>query len=463
MTCANQPHIRPIEQGPPARVRVLTPMTAGAIAVIQVVGPEAVRLAEGIFRGSGGRSAGQTPPGAVSHGHLVDADGAVLDEVLAWRGQDERGSAWVELQVHGGVRIVQRVVRRLEALGAEPASRGPAGTDGGAQGGEPVPADGGARGGGAFDAAFGWLCRLDRCVQACLARAATGRVVEWLIGQGRIWHEVLGDWDARIVAGDVGGVRRAAEAILAQAHVAAAWQGRTLAIVGMPNAGKSTIANRLAGRGISLVMDQPGTTRDWVGEAAAVRGWPVVLIDTAGLREAADAIEAEGVRRALERARGADLRLLVLDSACPPGPSESLLVAQVGVQSGDVVGYARCDLPAARRCEGGEVMPAHAGHVRFSSLTGEGWTELEEKLLAGLGFAALQEPKPLVFCAELHISVARAVSALADHRVEAARGEISELLASKAWCGTSPKHLTCGYPVVPDGDGPRPQSEPGCR
>jgi len=91
-------------------------------------------------------------------------------------------------------------------------------------------------------------------------------------------------------------------------------EGLGIAIIGPPNAGKSSLLNLLARREAAIVSETAGTTRDVIEVHLDLGGWPVVLADTAGLRETGDAIEQEGVRRAKARAEAADLRLLVLDA-----------------------------------------------------------------------------------------------------------------------------------------------------
>ena len=92
-------------------------------------------------------------------------------------------------------------------------------------------------------------------------------------------------------------------------------EGLSIAIIGPPNAGKSSLLNLLARREAAIVSETAGTTRDVIEVHLDIGGWPVVLADTAGLRETADAVEQEGVRRAWARAADADLRLLVLDAS----------------------------------------------------------------------------------------------------------------------------------------------------
>jgi tRNA modification GTPase len=93
--------------------------------------------------------------------------------------------------------------------------------------------------------------------------------------------------------------------------------GLSVALIGPPNSGKSSLMNALAGRDAAIVSAQAGTTRDVIEVHLDLGGYPVILADTAGIRAGADPIEAEGIRRARARAEAADLRLLVLDAGTP--------------------------------------------------------------------------------------------------------------------------------------------------
>jgi tRNA modification GTPase len=95
-------------------------------------------------------------------------------------------------------------------------------------------------------------------------------------------------------------------------------EGLFFAITGAPNVGKSTLINALAERDVAIVSHIPGTTRDALETRVVLGGVPVTLVDTAGLRETTDSIEAEGVRRALARARDADLAMTVIEAGSPP-------------------------------------------------------------------------------------------------------------------------------------------------
>lgn len=114
-------------------------------------------------------------------------------------------------------------------------------------------------------------------------------------------------------------------------------EGVHIAILGPVNAGKSSLLNALARRDAAIVSDRPGTTRDVVEVALDLRGFPVVLADTAGLRDTADEIEAEGIRRSHRRAAEADLRLVIRDAGEPvsadpalgPGPDTIRVVNKI--------------------------------------------------------------------------------------------------------------------------------------
>jgi len=134
-------------------------------------------------------------------------------------------------------------------------------------------------------------------------------------------------------------------------------EGLRLAIVGPPNAGKSSLINALARRDVAIVAETPGTTRDVISLRLDLGGYPVEIADTAGLRPTADAIEAEGVRRALRRAEESELVLLLLD-----GSSDA---AQHGVKP-DLIVRNKSDLPGFRA----------EGDLSLSLKSGEGLSEV---------------------------------------------------------------------------------------
>jgi tRNA modification GTPase len=150
-------------------------------------------------------------------------------------------------------------------------------------------------------------------------------------------------------------------------------QGLTLAIVGRPNVGKSSLFNRLVERERAIVTATPGTTRDLVSETVALGGIPVRLVDTAGIRITTDEAETLGVKKSYEALADADLVLVVIDVSQPLAPEDQLLVATVQGRPAILVGN-KSDLP---KPEAG----TRDGCLRTSALTGEGIEQLRQEIL----------------------------------------------------------------------------------
>ena len=181
-------------------------------------------------------------------------------------------------------------------------------------------------------------------------------------------------------------------------------EGLVVAILGAPNAGKSSLLNALVGRDAAIVSARAGTTRDVVEARLDLDGVPVTLADTAGLREASDEIEAEGVRRALLRAEAADLRLLVFAADAPLDTDTLALVAP-----GALVVANKTDVAPAPASIGG-VAP-----ISVSVRTGDGLATLREALASTVrGLATPEGAAPAITRGRHRAAVRDAVARLAE-------------------------------------------------
>jgi tRNA modification GTPase len=154
-------------------------------------------------------------------------------------------------------------------------------------------------------------------------------------------------------------------------------QGLTLAIVGRPNVGKSSLFNRLVERDRAIVTATPGTTRDLVSETVAIGGIPIRLIDTAGIREAVDEAESLGIRKSIEALADADLILIVLDASRPASEESEELLRHAHNRPAIIVGN-KCDLMAKERAP---LLSDTFSQALVSALTGEGIADLREEIL----------------------------------------------------------------------------------
>ncbi len=157
-------------------------------------------------------------------------------------------------------------------------------------------------------------------------------------------------------------------------------EGITLAIVGRPNVGKSSLFNRLVERERAIVTAQAGTTRDLVSETVAIGGIPVRLVDTAGIRRALDEAESIGIQKSMEALADADVVLVVLDAAHPLGDEDRDLMSQV-VGRAAILVENKSDLGSLQFKLSDSQLP----RVQTSALTGAGIPELRAAILQRLG------------------------------------------------------------------------------
>ncbi|MBV8977975.1 MAG: tRNA uridine-5-carboxymethylaminomethyl(34) synthesis GTPase MnmE [Alphaproteobacteria bacterium] len=338
------------------------------IAVVRISGPQAMRTAAALT----GKPL--PPPRRAAVRRFVDAQGSPIDDglLLLFPGpQSFTGEDVVELHVHGGAAILEALFRVLAGLGLRAARAGEF-TRRAVESGrlELTRAEAiadlidaeteaqrlqalGQYGGNIAETCESWRDRLLR------ASAAAEAAIDFS--------------DEELPADLLTGARRETEQILQeiQRYLDDSHRGErireglSLAVIGPPNAGKSSLVNALAKRDVAIVSPHPGTTRDVIEVRLDLGGYAVTVADTAGLRDVSDAVEAEGVCRAIERARSADLVVLLRD-----GSSNR----EDGFESenfrADLLVWNKFDLP----------WPGERDGICISSKSGQGLEQLIAKL-----------------------------------------------------------------------------------
>lgn len=352
---------------------IATPPGKGAIGVVRLSGEGALEIAARAFRGKDPR---RLKGGRFTLGEVVDpATGEVLDQalLLVFRAPHSyTGEDLVEFQTHGSPAVLRRVMEVLVSLGARPAGRGEFTLRAYLNGKLDLAQ---AEAVLALIEAEGELARRQalRGLEGALSRKIAA-LEEQLLNLLAHIQALLDYPEEGVEPHRAEGVIQEAlaevEGLLAQAKASRlAQKGARLALVGAPNAGKSSLLNALLGYERALVSPIPGTTRDYLEAPLELFGIPLVAVDTAGVRETADPLERAGVERALRVAQEADLILYVADRSVPRPPPPPLPWERV------IRVATKADLPPA--WEDPAFLPV-------SSLTGEGLERLKEALKEAL-------------------------------------------------------------------------------
>lgn len=396
----------------------------GGIGIVRLSGARLEVIARGVLAQE------LPPPRTAQYCSFVDANGNLIDTGLALSfpaPHSFTGEHILELQAHGGAVVLNLLLERVLQLGCRQARAGEFSERAFLNGKlDLVQAEAIA------DLISSSSARAARAAQRSLA-GEFSRQINALVTEMtsiRVFVEAAIDFpeeEIDFLADSDIGERLEQLCSNTEALISAAHQGQLLrdgielAIVGRPNAGKSSLLNALAGDELAIVTEIPGTTRDVVRQQILIEGMPVFVADTAGLRETEDLIEAEGVRRALKAHEKADLVLLVLDASTEdpmnlpvlPDPQRTIVV------------WNKQDLVSAEY-----IQPATEGldSVMISTQQGTGLAELKQKISQHAGVSEASEG---VFSARIrHIdALRRSLSLCGNGLLQLSEHAAPELLA----------------------------------
>jgi tRNA modification GTPase len=363
-------------------VALSTPPGVGALGIVRVSGPQAIAVTQTLWRGKPlGNAHGHT----LLYGKLVEPTGDVLDEVVlgiyraphSYTRQDV-----VEVSCHGSPYILNRVIELLVAAGVRPAQPGEFTLR--------------AFMGGAMD-----LSQAEAVADLIAARSAQSQQLamrqlrggystrlhtlrDRLVNFAALVELELDFSEEDVEFADRAALQQSLQQALAEVEKLAGSfaagnalkNGIPVAIVGKPNAGKSTLLNRLLNENRAIVSPIPGTTRDVIEDTLHLGGFEFRLMDTAGIRQTTDVIEAEGVKRSLEKTESAVIVLLLFDVNTDLLADVQQYAGTLRLQPDATLVY------VANKVDAGGAQPLPGDAIGISALTGAGTEALVHRLVA---------------------------------------------------------------------------------
>ncbi|APH37835.1 tRNA uridine-5-carboxymethylaminomethyl(34) synthesis GTPase MnmE [Bacillus velezensis] len=394
---------------------ISTPMGEGAIAIVRLSGPEAVKIADKMYKGPKGTTLSSAESHTIHYGHIADSTtGRIIEEVMVSVLRAPRTFTRedvIEINCHGGIVTVNQVLQLALREGARLA--------------EPGEFTKRAFLNGRID-----LSQAEAVMD--LIRAKTDRAMNVAMNQmeGRLSalvrrlrdelletlahvevnidypeYDDVEEMTHQLLVEKASGVKKEIEALLRTSEQGKILrEGLSTVIIGRPNVGKSSLLNSLVHETKAIVTDIPGTTRDVIEEYVNVRGVPLRLVDTAGIRETEDIVERIGVERSRQVLKEADLILLVLNH------SEELSEEDVklfeAVEGMDVIVIMnKTDLEAKIDAERVKELAKGRPVVTTSLLKEEGIQDLEEAIQSLFYTGAIESGDLTYVSNTRHISI----------------------------------------------------------
>jgi tRNA modification GTPase len=366
-------------------VAISTPPGRSGLGVVRLSGGEARAIAEKILRTRPGQ---EWTPWAAHLAELIDASGAAVDQVVVTyfaKPRSYTAEDVVEIACHGSPVVLHHAIERASQAGARLAEPGEFTLRAFVNGRIDLPQAEAVR--DLIDATTLYQARV-------AAQQMEGSVSRRIAPLKEHLLQLISLLEAGIDFAEDDVSVASTEDILARldpirsgigalissfAFGKLVQAGLTLAIVGRPNVGKSSLFNRLLEQDRAIVTDIPGTTRDLVSEVATLNGIPVKFVDTAGIRQGQDLVENLGIQRSYQAMADADVAVVVFDLSSPLESGDLALFERARQQGRYVLAGNKCDLPPLAQ------MPELFTPV--SALTGEGIEELRQRILPDAGVA----------------------------------------------------------------------------
>jgi len=401
-------------------VAIATPPGKGAIGIVRLSGPDAARIAAALTA----RAAFE--PRHATLAPVRTSDGESIDHAIVTHfpaPNSYTGEDVVEISAHGSPVVLRAIVAAAQAAGARLARPGEFTLRAYLHGRitlieaeavvDLIDAVTPLQARVAFDQLEGTLTTRLREIDAVLLDLVA-RLEASLDFPDEGYHFIGADDTTR----EIDAIVDAIDALLARAaRGRIIREGLTVAIVGRPNAGKSSLFNALAGAARSIVTDVPGTTRDLVSDRIDIEGVPVTLVDTAGMRGTPEnAIEEEGIARARVAADAADVLLVVLDGSQPLTADDRVVL--------DSTRTARRLIVASKSDLAGAWHRIEHGAFAVSALTGDGLDELRARIVEAGGGLLPRDRAPIANLR--HAALLEQARAALERAAAAARGRVPE-------------------------------------
>ncbi len=419
---------------------IATAVGESAISIVRMSGKGVLEIADKVFRKASDKSFSfQTADSHTAHyGRIIDANGEMVDEVIAIVYKSPRSFTMedsVEFNCHGGVIVTQTVLETLLEAGCRLAEAGEFTRRAFLNGridlvqaeaiGEMIHAKTNAAYRSALSHLKGDLSKKLSTLREDLLNACSMLELELDFGEEDVEFQSRDELKAKMSE-----LKKTLTELADSFKFGKLVQeGVRTAIVGRPNAGKSTLLNALLGKERAIVSDIAGTTRDYIEESLVIDGVLFKLIDTAGLRTTGDQIEGEGIKRSYEKIQEADLILYLIDASKPVDPNEIKEIQALKekyLEAKFLLVLNKCD----RKPEA-EITIRNAEVVKISALTREGISELKTAMKSlAVGAEKLSEGSIMLTNLRHYEAIRNALQSLAEAEAQVAHHAPTELVAS---------------------------------